>query len=120
MADLRDETRHRKRVSVRFGTDQTNRIAFTDDISAQGFFIKSGIVLNPGTLLQVELTLPDQSVVQLEARVRWAKKVPPSMIRRIRGGMGMKIHRFLQGESAYRDFCVELDGLHNDRTAFNG
>jgi len=120
VAELRDETRHRKRVNVRFGQDRPTRIAFTDDISAQGFFIKSGVVFNPGTLLLVELTLPDRSLVQIEARVRWAKRVPPTMIRRMRGGMGMRIHRILQGEDAYRDFCTELDGLHNDRTAVSG
>lgn len=108
MANNRGDTRHLKRVNLRFGVDAPTRIAFTEDISTQGFFIKSGFVLDPGTLLQVEITLPDNSVVSLEGRVRWARRVPPALLRRIKGGMGVRIRRFISGEDAYRAFCSAL------------
>lgn len=106
--DSRNETRHRKRVQLKYGLEVANRIGFTEDVSDDGFFIKTGLVERPGSLLQFELTMPDRVVVRLEGRVRWAKKVPAKLIHRIKGGMGIRITRFQSGEADYRSFCEEL------------
>jgi hypothetical protein len=109
MAEKRDLGRHRKRFSLRFGPDNPEKIAFTEDISTTGLFIKTGYVCRPGSVIKVELSLDDARSVLLEARVMWAKKVPPQMILRVpKAGMGVKIIRFVSGETDYSDLCEEL------------
>ncbi|RNC73160.1 MAG: pilus assembly protein PilZ [Desulfuromonadales bacterium] len=109
MADKRDIIRHKKRLSLRFGIDAPERLAFTEDVSAHGFFIKTTNICPPGTRIQVELKLPDDESVFVEGMVRWTKKVPPQMIHLVRkSGMGIKIMKFIAGEEAFRYFIDEL------------
>jgi PilZ domain len=105
----RNNTRHRKRIQLRYGLDSAKRIGFTEDVSDEGFFIKTGMVEQPGSRMHVELTMPDGASVRLEGFVSWAKKVPANLIHRIKGGMGIRITHFKSGEAEYRAFC---DGLH--------
>lgn len=93
---------------MKYGVDGPTRIGFTEDISEEGFFIKSAIVQRPGTILQVELVTPEGETICLEGRIRWAKKVPPNLLHRVKGGMGIKIRKFSAGQAAYKQFCAEL------------
>lgn len=108
MADNRQLPRHRKRIRVQYGPERPDHTGFTEDISIEGFFLKTAIVLRPGTILQAELELPDGIFVTLEGRVRWSKKVPPALLRRLKGGMGVKIRRIYTGQAAYQAYCAEL------------
>lgn len=111
MAEKRDITRHRKRLSLRFGIDTPTRLAFTEDISMHGLFIKTTNICPPGTRLQIELSLNDSDSVFLEGMVRWTKKVPPQMIHLVRkSGMGIKILRFIAGEESYHSFVQNIPG----------
>ena len=100
--DNRQMQRSRKRLKVRFGTDQLEHVAFTDNLSLGGFFIQTTKVLKPGTRLRIQLTTRDGDLVLVEGRVRWAKKVHPQLIRKIKAGMGVMITRFLEGEEFFR------------------
>ena len=109
MAEKRNIDRHRKRYPLRFGSGDLARTAFTEDISTTGLFVRTAHVCNPGSLVKVELTLENEQQVILEARVVWVKRVPPQMIRLARkGGMGLRIVRFVSGEDVYRLLCEEL------------
>ena len=109
MAEKRNLGRHRKRFSLRFGVGEPVRLAFTEDISSSGLFIKTASTCNPGTTVTVELELGGGITVRLEARVMWAKKVPPQMIHLVpRAGMGVKILRFISNEQIYLALCHEL------------
>ncbi|HYS44284.1 MAG TPA: PilZ domain-containing protein [Geobacteraceae bacterium] len=111
MADNRDLKRHRKRLTLKFGVDAASRISFTEDISPQGMCIRSAVVSPPGTLLSIDLTLPDGNLVKLAGVVVWAKKVPPNMIHAIKKcGMGVKFTRIEAGSEAFERFCAEIDG----------
>jgi hypothetical protein len=113
MAEKRDTGRVKKRLSLRFGTDTPSRLAFTEDVSAHGLFIKTTNICPPGTRVQIELDLPDCEPVFLEGMVRWTKKVPPQVIHLVKkSGMGIKIMRFIAGEERYRRFVA---GLHGSR-----
>lgn len=105
--DKRDKQRHRKRISVRFGIDQPDKYGFTGDVNYEGLFISSAVVARPGVRLQIELELPTGKVA-LIGEVRWAKKVPPNLLSKVKGGMGVKIVGFLAGEENYRTLCDEL------------
>jgi Tfp pilus assembly protein PilZ len=100
--DNRSISRKRKRLSVRFGTDELRHMGYTEDISSGGLFIQTAAVLRPGTRLQVQLTTNDGRQILLKGQVRWAKRVPPQLIRKIKGGMGVMITEFLEGEEIFR------------------
>lgn len=110
MTDKRLSLRKSRRLEVRFGPDEPKRIGFTCDITRQGFFIQSSSVCRPGTLLIVTLLMGNEQEVRLEARVQWAKRVPPNMLRQVKkGGMGVKIVRFCSGEAVYHSYCLSLN-----------
>ena len=109
MAEKRDITRKRKRVKVRFGIDEPRKVAFSDDISVDGIFIKTASPEKPGLILNIEITLPDEALVLCRGRIHWAKRVPPNMLRLVgKGGMGVRILSYSQGEQAYADFVESL------------
>lgn len=106
MGEKRFDKRVRRRFALRFGTDEATRLAFTEDISPTGMFIKTVNIAAPGSKLVVTLILQDDQVVTLEGRVMWAKRVPPQMIRLVKkSGLGLKIERFIDGEELYRKLC---------------
>lgn len=108
MPESRIKRRHPKRYSLKFGFDKAEKLGFTNDINYKGLFIRSAVVAKPGSKLRVEISHPD-GLIALFGRVRWTKKVPASMINKIKGGMGMEIISFWSGEKQYRSLCDELD-----------
>lgn len=117
MADKRDNYRHLKRLPVRFGVGTASTSGYTDDISNFGFFIKASLVQGAGRELVVELTLPQDRLVRMVAKVQWAKRIPPALLRTYKGGMGFTIVRFLEGEEYYRSLCDELHQLRMERNS---
>ena len=114
MADKREITRHKKRLSIRFGVGQANRVAFTEDISRTGMFIKSPNVVPPNSKIVIEFELENLGKVVLEARVVWAKKVPQNLFHLVKkSGMGVHFLRFVEGETFFQDYCQELSKLRN-------
>lgn len=105
--DKRDKQRHRKRISVRFGIDKPEKYGFTGDVNYEGLFISSAVVARPGVILQIEFELPAGTVAMV-GEVRWAKKVPPNLLSKVKGGMGVRVIGFLTGEEIYRALCDEL------------
>jgi len=104
MADNREITRLKKRLSVRFGIDDAARVAFTEDISMTGMFIKTPNVCPPNTKIIVEFELADKKVA-LVARVMWAKKVPQNMFHLVKkSGMGVRFLRFQNGEDHFNNY----------------
>lgn len=118
MADKRDNYRHLKRLPVKFGIGVASSSGFTEDISHFGFFIKAGSVHGPGRELVVELILPEDRLVRMVAKVQWAKKIPPALLRSYKGGMGFAIVRFMGGEEYYRALCDELQNKREERNNF--
>jgi len=108
MPENRLQKRHRKRLPLKYGTNGSMRMAFTEDVSDEGIFIRTATIYPPNTELKVELTTPANESILLEGRVRWAKRVPPNLLRVTKGGMGIRITRFLDGEQAYRQLCEVL------------
>src|SRR6185369_16823193 len=101
MVPNQNTRRLKKRVTVRFGEDAAQKLAFTEDLSRSGIFIKTAQIVPPGRSIKVEFML-DDAVVKLEGTVIWAKKVPANLIRLVQKcGMGVRITRFLEGEDAY-------------------
>lgn len=114
MTDKRNINRFRKRLVVRFGMETPTTLAFSEDLSTHGIFIKTSAIVPLGTIIQVELTLPGDDYVMFEGMVRWSKKVPPQMLNKVqKGGMGIKIVRFIAGQAAYSLFVAEIHSKYN-------
>jgi hypothetical protein len=108
MADKRIIRRLKKRITIRFGSDEPSRLAFTEDVSVDGLFIKTTNISRPGSLIRVVMELDGGVVVELDGRVMWAKKVPPQMIHLVRkSGMGVRIVSFISGAEEYGRLCAE-------------
>lgn len=106
MSEKRDINRARRRLTVCFGPEDKNRRAFTEDISPTGMFIKTANACNPNTVIRVELLMHDGQIIDLEARVIWAKKVPQNLFHIAKkSGMGVRIIRFHSGQELYSELC---------------
>ena len=109
MAEKRDSIRFRKRLRLRFGKESPTTLAYTEDISLSGLFVKSPSVLQPRNRLFIELELPDGEMVAMEGVIMWAKRVPLTMIHRVnKSGMGIRIVKLISGQPAYEKFLEEL------------
>lgn len=109
MADKRDIRRIKKRISIRFGIDDAFRVAFTEDISMTGMFIKTPNIIPPNTKLIIEMELPDGEKVVIQSRVMWAKKVPANLFHLVKkSGMGVRFISFTSGENAFDDFFEKI------------
>lgn len=118
MAEKRNINRYKKRLSVRYGADAPNQLAFSEDVSDHGIFIKTGKVYPLGTILQIEITLPDDEYVFFEGMVRWSKKIPPQLLSKVqKAGLGIQITRFIAGQAAYREFVGEMHAKHSYTTS---
>lgn len=108
MADKRDIIRLKKRLTVRFGIDEAARVAFTEDISITGMFIKTPNICPPNTKIKIEFEISDNKV-ELLARVMWAKKVPQNLFHLVKkSGMGVRFLRFECGEDHFNNYFENL------------
>ncbi len=103
----RQINRSRRRMTARFGTEKLQYMGYTEDISPGGIFIQAAAVLKPGTRLQIQLKTSSGEIILLNGQVRWAKKVPPQLLRKIKAGMGILITEFLEGEDIFRSYLPE-------------
>jgi len=100
----RDLVRHKKRLTVRFGIGETNRVAFTEDVSLTGMFIKTLNICPPNTKILLEFEVAN-NMVTLEARVMWAKKVPQNLFHLVKkSGMGIRFLSFHSGEDNFKAY----------------
>lgn len=106
--EKRDEKRLRRRFRVRYGMDGKLRSAYTEDISEGGFYIKTAYIHRPGTTLHLEIDASEGTTVVMEGQVCWAKQIPANMIHlRVKGGMGVRVTRFVTGEELYSQLYTE-------------
>lgn len=106
--EKRRQKRICKRLPVRFGNGHLDAMGFTDDLTSISLFIKTSKVFVPGTLLKIQVILPDDQIIDLTGTVVWAKKVPPNLIRHVRkAGIGIRLDKTPQ---SYIQFISTLQG----------
>ena len=109
MADKRDIRRIKQRITIYFGLVDVSRVAFTEDISTSGMFIKTPNITPVNSIIKIQFTLTDGSVVGVEGRVTWARKVPQNLFHLVKkSGMGVRFLRFLSGEEAFNSFFKKV------------
>jgi len=87
--DKQGHPRTRGRIRVRFGKDKPDRLAFTNNVSLTGAFVRTNNVFPPGATIKIEFQ-HDGREVTLYAKVVWAKKVPPALAHTLHCGMGVR------------------------------
>jgi Tfp pilus assembly protein PilZ len=107
LSDKRDSRRIPFRFIVKYGlTQPPEHTAFLTDLSDSGICIKTRTVFKPGTTLYMSIENAG-TCHECEGVVEWAKKVPPSLARVRKSGMGI---RFTQA-------CPELIAYYKEKTA---
>jgi hypothetical protein len=102
--EKRNLGRLKKRLTVRFGIEEANKVAFTEDISLTGMFIKTPNISPPNTKIRIEFDLADNKV-EIEARVMWAKKAPPNLFQLVKkSGMGVCFLRIQSGADQFKKY----------------
>ena len=108
MSDKRYKPRHHKRLAVRFGEQKCERMAFADNFTEDGLFLRTTTVLPPGTRLKLCLTTPVGDILA-EGTVAWARRFPPQMLRLVKNaGMGIHITGFANGAEDFEKYCQQL------------
>jgi hypothetical protein len=107
MSEKRGLIRLRKRLVLKFGLDAPSKVAFTEDLSHDGLFVKTVSPSPPGSRVHIDLSMPDGNVVKIMGMCRWRKSAPPQMIHLVKkNGMGVKILKFISGEDNYQLFIA--------------
>lgn len=81
--------RHKKRIEVRYGTDNPTYQGYSGNISRSGMMIRTTRVFGPGTILKVEIKAPACNFV-FDARVEWARAGTVQLLPTGRVGMGVR------------------------------
>jgi len=81
--------RYRRRVEVRYGPAEPECAGYSGNISETGIMIRSTRVFAPGTLLNLELKLPDNTV-KLRGKVTWAREGGVQLLPTGKVGMGVR------------------------------
>ncbi len=93
-------TRLRRRFEVRYGVQKSDCTGYSGNISRSGIMIRTTRVFAPGTILTLELRLPDRTLV-VRGQVRWAREGSVMLLSTGRVGMGIK----------FIDPPAELEGI---------
>lgn len=105
MPEKRIKDRVTKRLSVKFGASELNNNGLTSNLSLTGIFIRTNSGLAPGTPVNVELTLPDNRILNMKGTVMWTKRVHPKLAEFSRNGMGIMLK---DNPEEYIKFVTEL------------
>jgi hypothetical protein len=92
--------------------EEAVRVAFTEDISITGMFIKTPNIVPPNTKIRIEFPIPGDHNIEVEARVMWAKKVPQNLFHLVKkSGMGVRFLHFYAGEEQFKNFFDEITSV---------
>ena len=80
--------RIRRRMEVRYGPDGPRLIGYSGNISRAGIMVRATRVFAPGTLLALQVKLP-QKTFNLRGEVVWAREGPVQWLASGRIGMGI-------------------------------
>jgi hypothetical protein len=84
------DLRYRRRLEVHYtAPGHTPQIGFSGNISNTGMMIRTPNVLPPGTIVRMELRVP-QGTIAVSGRVVWARTGPMTWLATGRIGMGIR------------------------------
>lgn len=84
----RQHHRHTRRLETVFTAGTTTQRGITSDISEGGIFIRTRYAFVPGTVLDIEIHLPEGGISRLKGRVKRSIRTP---IATLKNGMGVEL-----------------------------
>ncbi|HXX56630.1 MAG TPA: PilZ domain-containing protein [Thermodesulfovibrionales bacterium] len=93
-----------KRLETTFSSGDSKYRGISSDLSASGLFIRTQHGLVPGSIVDIELYLPDGKICILKGTVRRTVKTGMSSL--FKDGMGVEL---IEQDSNYREFLKSLD-----------
>lgn len=97
--------RMRRRIQVRYGVGRPEYTGYSGNISKSGLMIRALRVFEPGTVLDLEVTLGETPWV-VKAKVRWAREGSVSLLQTGRIGMGVQ---FVEPPATFLEAVGTLD-----------
>jgi hypothetical protein len=98
LREKRKYRRYRKRLEVKFSPGGNSFTGISSDLSEYGIFIRTQKGLSPGTLIYIDLVLPDGKVSFLKGIV---KRTLKTSISSLKNGMGVEI---IEKDDVFNDF----------------
>lgn len=84
------DLRYRRRLEVHYAAQgRASQIGYSGNISNTGMMIRTPNVLPPGTIVRMELRVP-QGTIAVSGRVVWARTGPMTWLATGRIGMGIR------------------------------
>lgn len=106
----RQHNRHTKRLETVFVTGTERYSGITSDVSDGGLFIRTRNPFAPGSILDIEIYLPDGKTSKLKGRVKNAIK---TQITALKNGMGIEL---IEKDSNYINFIKTISGENGSST----
>ncbi|MEW5740305.1 MAG: PilZ domain-containing protein [Myxococcota bacterium] len=105
--EKRRARRHARRLKVRYGEKGKGftHTGLTNDVSATGLFVIANSSPRPGTRLHLEVTLPGELLLFMEAVVARQVVVPPELRQVVKSGFGA---RYLLGAEVMAELVPQL------------
>ena len=104
----RQSARHKKRLETKFTADSVVYTGITSDISDGGIFIRTRYGFLPGTVIKIELYLPEDKISKLKGKVKRSIRTPMVSFK---NGMGVEI---LEKDSSYTIFLNAMNDGNKD------
>jgi hypothetical protein len=95
--------RFTKRLEATFSSGDLKFRGISSDLSASGLFIRTQHGLTPGTMLDIQIYLPDGTISTLKGVVRRTVKTPMAIAK---NGMGVEL---IQRDEYYINFLKTVD-----------
>jgi len=89
--------RFTKRLEVKFTSGRDSYKGILSNLSQNGLFIRTNRGFTPGTVIDIELIMPDGTLSLLKGIVRWASKTHLA----IKNGMGIEL---LEKDTTFMNF----------------
>ena len=102
--DKRKHPRFIKRLETRIVSDHISFWSISSDLSKSGLFIRTNRGLNIDTIIDIELSLPDNRIALLKGIVRRTTRTGVSSMK---NGMGVEI---IEKDQAFIDFVYSVIG----------
>jgi hypothetical protein len=113
--DYKRTKRFTKRLEVSFSSGVHSYRGILSNVSVSGLFIRTNRGFAPGTTVDIELMLPDNTVSSLKGIVRRTIKTP---VTTMKNGMGVEL---LYQDAKYQSFIKPfLDGADSEDEPENG
>jgi len=108
MPEKRFSTRRRRRYLIEWQTEDNVCTGFTQDISPTGIFVRSAYIPRLGSVLRMQLLLPDGGKLRLCGIVVRSQRLPQQMRAVLPSGFGIRLN---EAPEEYFQLLANLFGL---------